>query len=168
MGPHSRRSLRTAAAAIASEPSPDAHAHSSVDKTNYRILAWRSPPNGDRRCSSHLSHHQVKCTRKHNHTASPSPQFAIPQRGRKRLSREATLHAVLALEWPELVQIRRCKVQWPPTDLNNQILTSFWKYKTITQHYLPLGVVSTPKRSHTIAVSSTGLSRSIIFCNSSG
>ena len=98
---------------------------------------------------------------------SESP-VRIPQRGRKRLSREATLHAVLALEWPELVQIGRCKVQWPPTDLNKQILTSFWKYKTITQHYLPLGVVSTPKRSHNIAVSSTGLSRSIIFCNSSG
>ena len=139
MGPHGRRSLRTAAAAIASEPNPDAHMHSSVDKTDYRILAWRSPPNGDRRCSSHLSHHQVKCTRKHNHTASSSPQFEIPQRGRKRLSREATLHTELALEWPELVQIGYCKMQWPPKDINKQILTSFWKFKTIYTTLPPPG-----------------------------
>ena len=61
----------------------------------------------------------------HNYTASPSPQFAVPQRGRKRLSREATLHTVLALEWLELVQIGRCKVQWLPNDANKRILTSF-------------------------------------------
>ena len=53
-----------------------------------------------------------------HYTASPSPQFEIPQRGRKRQSREATLHTVLALEWPELVQIGRCKVQWLPKDAN--------------------------------------------------
>ena len=72
------------------------------------------------------------------YSISESP-VRIPQRGRKRLSRGATLHTELALEWPELVQIGRCKVQWPPTDLNKQILTSFWKYKTITQHLPPPG-----------------------------
>ena len=119
-GPSRSKDSRAVAAAIASEPSPDAHTHRPVDNTDYRLLAWRSPPNGDRRCSSHLSHHQVKCTRKHKHTTSPSPQFAIPQRGRKRLSREATLHVVLALEWPELVQIGRCKVRWLPNTTNKR------------------------------------------------
>ena len=52
-------------------------------------------------------------------------QFPVPQRGRKRLSREATLHTELALEWPELVQIGRCKVQWLPRTANKRILTSF-------------------------------------------
>ena len=56
---------------------------------------------------------------------SPSPQFPVPQRDRKRLSREATLHTELALEWPDLVQIGRCKVQWPPRTTNKRILTSF-------------------------------------------
>ena len=106
---------------------PDALTHSKVDKLRlqYRLLAWRSPPNGDRRCSSHLSHHQVKMYEEHKCTASPSPQFALPQRGRKRLSREATLHTELALEWPELVQIGRCKVQWLPNVVKKRILTSF-------------------------------------------
>ena len=71
------------------------------------------------------------------YSISESP-VRIPQRGRKCLSRGATLHTELALEWPDLVQIGRCKVQWPPTDLNKQILTSFWKYKTITQHSIPV------------------------------
>ena len=47
----------------------------------------------------------------HHYTASPSPQFPVPQRGKKRLSCEAILRTELALEWPELVQIGRCKVQ---------------------------------------------------------
>ena len=81
-------------------------------------------PYGDRRCSSHLSPQSGQMYEETTLIASPSPQFAVPQRGRKRLSRETTLHAVLALEWPELVQIGRCKVQWPPTDLNKQILTN--------------------------------------------
>ena len=98
VGRHNRRSKRADAATIASEPNPDARAHSTVDKTDYRILAWRSPPCGDRRCSSHLLHQSGQMYEEHNYTASPSPQFAVPQRGRKRLSREATLHAVLALE----------------------------------------------------------------------
>ena len=135
-GPSQSKDRNADAAAIASEPIRMHSRSKTVDKQiTIQDTRMAIAPYGDRRCSSHLSHHQVKCTRKHNHTASPSPQFAIPQRGRKRLSREATLHAVLALEWPELVQIGRCKVQWPPTDLNKQILTSFWKYKTITQHH---------------------------------
>ena len=42
-------------------------------QTDYKILAWRSPPNGDRRCSSHLSHHQIKCTRNMIQSISESP-----------------------------------------------------------------------------------------------
>ena len=66
-----------------------------------------------------------------HYTASPSPQFTIPQRGRKRLSHEATLYAVLALEWPELVQIGRFKVRWLPSAAKKRILTSFYSEKTI-------------------------------------
>ena len=51
-------------------------------------------------------------------TAFPTPQFACPHRGKKRLSHEATLRTVLALEWPELVQIGRCKVRWLPSTAN--------------------------------------------------
>ena len=91
-----------------------------VDKqiTELQTLAWRSPPMAiaDVHHTCHIKSGQ--CTRKHKCTASPSPQFACPQRGRKRLSREATLHTELALEWPDLVQIGRCKVQWPPSDAN--------------------------------------------------
>ena len=79
VGPHSRRSPRTDAAAIASEPNPDAHAHSTVDKTDYKILAWRSHPNGDRRCSSHLSHHRrsnVRGTTIYNISESPGRMSA--------------------------------------------------------------------------------------------
>ena len=64
------------------------------------------------------------------YSISDSP-VRIPQRGRKRLSRGATLHTELALEWPELVQIGRCKVQWPPRTANKRILTSFCSKKTI-------------------------------------
>ena len=52
-------------------------------------------------------------------------QFACPHRGRKRLSREATLRTILALEWPELIQIGRFKVRWLPSAANKRILTSF-------------------------------------------
>ena len=139
-GPSRSKGSHAVAAAITSEPSPDALTHSTVHWTN-RLQDTRMAiaPYGDRRCSSHLSHHQVKCTRKHNHTASPSPQFAIPQRGRKRLSREAILRTELALEWPELVQIGRFKVQRLPTDIKKQILTSFWKYKIIHTTLPPPG-----------------------------
>ena len=68
---------------------------------------------------------QVKCTRNDHYTASPSPQFAGSQRGRKRLSREATRHTVLALEWLELVQIGRCKVHWLISAVNKRNQTSF-------------------------------------------
>ena len=88
-------------------------------------------PYGDRRCSSHLSHRSGQMYEDKHYTASPSPQFACPQRGRKRLSREATLHTELALEWPDLVQIGRCKVQWPPRTANKRFLTSFCSKKTI-------------------------------------
>ena len=98
-----------------------------VDKqiTEYRILAWRSPPMAitDVHHTCHLMSGQ--CTRKYKCTTSPSPQFACPQRGRKRLSREATLHTELALEWPDLVQIGRCKVQWLPSGVKKRILTRF-------------------------------------------
>ena len=72
-----------------------------------------------------------QCTRKHKCTASPSPQFACPQRGRKRLSREAILRTELALEWPELVQIGRCKVQWLPSCVKKRNMASFYSKKTI-------------------------------------
>ena len=39
----------------------------------------------------------------HHYTAISDSQFAGSHRGRKRLSREATLRTVLALEWLELV-----------------------------------------------------------------
>ena len=137
VGPHSRRSQCTDAAAITSEPNPDARAHSTVDKTDYRILAWRSPLYGDRRCSSHLSHRSGQMYEDNHCTASPSPEFTVPQRGRKRLSREATLHAILALEWPELVQIGCCKVQWLPRTANKRILTHFPQTRQSTQHSVP-------------------------------
>ena len=72
------------------------------------------------------------------YSISESP-VRIPQRGRKRLSRGATLHTELALEWPELVQIGRCKVQWPPRTANKRILTSFCSKKTIYTTLPPPG-----------------------------
>ena len=96
-------------------------------------------PYGDRRCSSHLSHHCRSMYEETSCTASPSPQFACPQRGRKRLSREAILHTELALEWPDLVQIGRCKVQWPSRTANKLILTSFSSKKTIYTTLPPHG-----------------------------
>ena len=117
------------------------HAQES-GQTDYRITGYS---HGDR---PHMAiadvHHTChiisgQCTRKHKCTASPSPQFACPQRGRKRLSREATLHTELALEWPDLVQIGRCKVQWPPSDANKRILTSFCSKKTIYTTLPPPG-----------------------------
>ena len=102
------------------------HAQQS-GQADYRIQDTRMAiaPYGDRRCSSHLSHRSDQMYEDKHYTASPSPQFACPQRGRKRLSREAILRTELALEWPELVQIGRCKVQWPPRTANKRILTSF-------------------------------------------
>ena len=125
-GPSQSKNQCTDVAAIASEPNPDARVHRTVDKIDYRILVWRSPPNGDRRCSSHLSHRSGQMYENNHYTASPSPQFTIPQRGRKRLSREAILRTELALEWPELVQIGRCKVQWIPSATSKQNQTSFY------------------------------------------
>ena len=57
-GPSQSKESHVDIAAIASEPS---RMHTRTVKwtnvQNHRILAWRSPPNGDRRCPSHLSHH---------------------------------------------------------------------------------------------------------------
>ena len=139
-GPSQSKDRNADVAAIASEPIRMHSRSKTVDKQiTIQDTRMAIAPYGDRRCSSHLSHHQVKCTRKHNHTASPSPQFAIPQRGRKRLSREAILRTELALEWPELVQIGRFKVQRLPKDIKKQILTSFWKYKIIHTTLPPPG-----------------------------
>ena len=116
------------------------HAQNS-GQTDYksRILAWRSPPNGDRRCPSHLSHQVRPNVRGITLTDHSDSQFVCPHRGRKRLSREAILRTELALEWPELVQIGRCKVQWLPRTANKRILTSFCSKKTI---YTTLLIVS--------------------------
>ena len=57
-GPSQSKESRTDVAAIASEPIR-MHTRTAKWTKSYsnRILAWRSPPNGDRRCPSHLSHH---------------------------------------------------------------------------------------------------------------
>ena len=126
-GPSQVEESRTDAAAIASEPS---RMHTRTAKWTSRLQKIQDTcmaiaPYGDRRCSSHLSHRSGQMYEDKHYTASLSPQFACPQRGRKRLSREATLHTELALEWPELVQIGRCKVQWLPRTANKRTLTSF-------------------------------------------
>ena len=61
----------------------------------------------------------------HHYTTISDSQFAGSHRGRKRLSREATRCTVLALEWPELVQIGRYKVRWALNAANKRNLTSF-------------------------------------------
>ena len=120
VGPHkSKDHMQTRRRSRVSQAGCTRAQHSGqMQITISRILAWRSPPMAiaDVHHTCHIISGQ--CTRKHKCTASPSPQFACPQRGRKRLSREATLHTELALEWPDLVQIGRCKVQWPPSDAN--------------------------------------------------
>ena len=60
-----------------------------------------------------------------HYKAISDSQFAGSHRGRKHLSREAIRRTVLALEWPELVQIGHCKVRWLPNIANKQNLTSF-------------------------------------------
>ena len=60
-----------------------------------------------------------------HYTTISDSHVACPHRGRKRLSREATLRTLLALEWPELVQIGRCKVRWLPSVANKRNLISF-------------------------------------------
>ena len=117
-----------------------------------RILAWRSPPNGDRRCSSHLSHQVRPNVRGTTLTDNSDSQFVCPHRGRKRLSREAILRTELALEWPELVQIGRCKVQWLPRTANKRILTSSCSKKIITQQQRCVG----PLRYHCFFVCRLG------------
>ena len=123
-GPSQSKDSHADVAAIASEPS---QMHTRTAKwtmqiTKDRILAWRSPPNGNRRCPSHLSHQVRPNVRRTTLIDNSDSHFACPHRGRKRLSREATLHAILALEWPELVQIGRCKMQWLPRTANKRIV----------------------------------------------
>ena len=96
-------------------------------------LAWRSSSNGDRWCSSHLSHQCRSNVRGRSLVSISDSHVACPHRGRKRLSREATLRTLLALEWPELVQIGRCKVRWLPSIENKRNMTSFYSKKTMIQ-----------------------------------
>ena len=123
-GPSQSKESHADAAAIASEPSR-MHTRTTLwtNLQNYRILAWRSLPNGDRRCPSHLSHHGRSNVRGTTIYSISDSQFAGSHRGRKRLSRETTRRIVLALEWPELVQIGRCKVRWLPNAANKGIQT---------------------------------------------
>ena len=55
--PHSRRSRMQTQRRSQVSRAGCTHAQHCGQITEYRILAWRSPPNGDRRCPSHLSHH---------------------------------------------------------------------------------------------------------------
>ena len=88
-GPSQSKESCTDVAAIASEP---IWMHTRTAKWtksyNNRILAWRSPPNGDRRCPSHLSHHVRSNVRGRTLYSISDSQFAGSHRGRKRLSRE--------------------------------------------------------------------------------
>ena len=122
-----------------SEPNPDARAHSTVDK---HIIGYS---HGDRpqmaiagvHHTCHLMSDQMY--EEHNYTAISDSQFASSHRGRKCLSREATRRTELALGWPELVQIGRCKVCWLPSTANKRILTSFYSKKTIYTTLPPPG-----------------------------
>ena len=139
-GPSQVEESHADAAAIACEPS---RMHSRTAKwtirLQYRILAWRSPPNGDRRCPSHPSHQVRPNVRGTTLTDNSDSQFPVPQRGRKRLSREAILRTELALEWLELVQIGRCKVRWLLDTAKKRNLTSFYSEKTIYTTLPPPG-----------------------------
>ena len=103
-GPSQSKDSHANAAAIASEPSRmHTRTEQWTNKLQCRILAWRSAPNGDRRCPSHLSRQVRPNVRGTTLTDNSDSQVPVPQRGRKRLSREAILRTELALEWPELV-----------------------------------------------------------------
>ena len=142
-GPSQSKESRVDEVAIASEPSWKHNAHSTKDNLqNVRIrlsLAWRSSSNGDHRCPSHLSHQCRSNVRGRSLYSISDSHVACPHRGRKRLSREATLRTLLALEWPELVQIGRCKVRWLPNAANKRILTSFYSNKIIYTTLPPPG-----------------------------
>ena len=80
-GPSQVEGSNANAAAIASEPNPDALTHSTVHWTN-RLTRKQDTrmaiaPYGDRRCSSHLSHQVRSMYEECKCTASPSPQFAF-------------------------------------------------------------------------------------------
>ena len=142
-GPSQSKESRVDVVAIASEPNWTLNAHSTVDNSqNYRFrlsLAWRSSSNSDRRCPPHLSHQCRSNVRGRSLYSISDSHVACPHRGRKRLSREATLRILLALEWPELVQIGRCKVRWLPTDANKRNLTSSYSEKIIYTTLPPPG-----------------------------
>ena len=125
-GPSQSKESHADTAAIASEPSR-MHTRTTLwaKIIEYRILAWRSPPNGDRRCPSHLSPHVRSNVRGITIYSISDSQFAGSHRGKKRLSCEATRRTVLALEWPEIVQIGRCKVRWLANAANKRNQTSF-------------------------------------------
>ena len=128
-GPSQLKESRVDVVAITSEPNWTLNAHSTVDNSqNYR---FRCHSHGDRRCPSHLSHQCRSNVRGRSLYSISDSHVACPHRGRKRLSREATLRTLLALEWPELVQIGRCKVRWLPNTANKRILTSFSSNKII-------------------------------------
>ena len=143
-GPSQSKESRVDVVAIASEPNWTLNAHSTRDNSqklqNVRLsLAWRSSSNGDRRCPPHLSHQCRSNVRGRSLYSISDSHVACPHRGSKRLSREATLRTLLALEWPELVQIGRCKVRWLPNDANKRILTSFSSNKIIYTTLPPPG-----------------------------
>ena len=84
VGPQQSKESHADAAVIASEPS---RMHTRTAKwtnvQNYRILAWRSPPNGDRGCPSHLSHHcrsNVRGTSLYSNLWLPVRRFASRQK----------------------------------------------------------------------------------------
>ena len=77
-GPSRSKESHVDMVAIASEPSW-MHKHTAkwTNSQNYRLLAWRSPPNGDRRCSSHLSHHVRSMYEDKHCTAFPTPMSHV-------------------------------------------------------------------------------------------
>ena len=114
-GPHGTQERTQMSAAIVSEPIRRHQTHSTADQTMTvtfnRMLAWRSPPNGNRRCPiTPVTSNQGKCTRN-----NVIEQFRLPVHmsasEQKRLRRERAKRTVLALEWREVIQIGRCKVR---------------------------------------------------------
>ena len=107
--------VHTDEAAVTSEPIGGTSTQQWTQRSQWNTaLAWRSSPYGDRRCSSHLSHQNrqnVRCSCKMYNSDS---QFPGPNPGGKRLSRRVARHTLLALKWPEMIQIARCKVRWLP------------------------------------------------------
>ena len=55
------------------------------------------------------------------------------------------MRTILALEWPELVQIGRCRVRWLPSTTNKRNLTSFYSEKTIYTTYRMFQILNVSK-----------------------